>query len=275
MGLDLNSRYPTQTNGPSGAYPYGSARNITVPNDGTGTPWEEDIVNDIIGFEQELLDKAGIVPSGSADEVDASDYYNAMRLTAGHPGLIVPMALNVTPASLGLRALLLDGSGVLVANYPDLEDVTYIGDVDNPTADAFFRADDAAGTARNTAGAYLILPDMRGRFLRGLDLSGVFDPDGTSRIVGNEQNNSLQQHNHVVQNATPTFYQVEGVFGNTGGSPNVTVISKDNSKATADQEASSDDCGNLISGFTNILGVGNVTSETRSQNMAINFGIWF
>jgi hypothetical protein len=65
---------------PGGAsYPYGSARNVTVPGDGTGTPFEQAWVNDLFGLEQKLLDAANIVPSGNAETILASDYYDALH----------------------------------------------------------------------------------------------------------------------------------------------------------------------------------------------------
>lgn len=83
MAIVPSTRYPTQTNAPTAGYPQGSARNITVPGDGTGTPWEADLVNDWFGFFQSLLDAAGITPSGTPDEVGASDYFNAIGTLVG------------------------------------------------------------------------------------------------------------------------------------------------------------------------------------------------
>jgi hypothetical protein len=78
MALNLNSSYPTKTNAPDADYPYGSARNQVTPGDGTGTPLDEDLVNDIVGFQQALLDMAGISPTGSPDKVGASQYLEAI-----------------------------------------------------------------------------------------------------------------------------------------------------------------------------------------------------
>ena len=65
---------------PGGAsYPYGSARNVTVPGDGTGTPLEQAWVNDMWGLLQKLLDAAGVVPSGAADTILASDYWDSLE----------------------------------------------------------------------------------------------------------------------------------------------------------------------------------------------------
>lgn len=63
----------------STAYPQGKAQNVTVAGDGTGTPLEKAWVNDLWGFLQALLDRAGITPSGDPDEVGASDYLDALE----------------------------------------------------------------------------------------------------------------------------------------------------------------------------------------------------
>lgn len=80
MALKPNERYPGQTVTGSAEYPYGKARNITTIGDGTGTPWEQDVANDLWGFLQQLL-VAGIKPpNGVPDQVGASDYFDALRL---------------------------------------------------------------------------------------------------------------------------------------------------------------------------------------------------
>ena len=64
-------------------FPYGEARNITAPGDGTGTPWERDIINDNLGMQQALLTRAGITPSGIPDNAVASQYIQAMLAVSG------------------------------------------------------------------------------------------------------------------------------------------------------------------------------------------------
>lgn len=78
MAINPNTQYPGKIATPDANYPYGGAQNITVPGDGTGTPWEKALVNDIFGLEQALLKSASIVPSGSADKVGASEYLQAI-----------------------------------------------------------------------------------------------------------------------------------------------------------------------------------------------------
>lgn len=78
MAIRLNTLFPTKTNAPSSAYPEGSARNVVVSGDGTGTPWDFRILNDIQGLLQSLLALAGITANGAPDEVGASQYIEAL-----------------------------------------------------------------------------------------------------------------------------------------------------------------------------------------------------
>lgn len=84
MALNLRDRYPAQTVDDA-AYPEGKARNVTVPGDGTGTPWEKDIVNDFLGFFQGLTQEAGIAVSGDPDTADASDRIDALKRLTRRP----------------------------------------------------------------------------------------------------------------------------------------------------------------------------------------------
>lgn len=80
MALNPYDTYPGNTTPPDVEYPYGSAQNVTVSGDGTGTPWRKDVVDDIWGFQQALLKAAGdITPSGNADRVGASQYLDAIN----------------------------------------------------------------------------------------------------------------------------------------------------------------------------------------------------
>lgn len=83
MAINLTTQYPGKIDTTDPAYPYGKAQNITTPSDGTGTPWEKAIVNDHIGAQQALLKSSGIVPSGAADKVGASQYLQSIVEIAG------------------------------------------------------------------------------------------------------------------------------------------------------------------------------------------------
>lgn len=79
MAINPATQYPGKidTSDPVG-YPYGKAQNVTVSGDGTGTPWEKAIVNDLFGLGQALLSETGITPTGTPDKVGASQYLQAL-----------------------------------------------------------------------------------------------------------------------------------------------------------------------------------------------------
>lgn len=79
MAIRPEDKYPGQTVTGDGGYPHGKARNITVSGDGTGTPLEQAWLNDLWGLLQSLLEHAAITPSGTPDEVGASQYLTGLR----------------------------------------------------------------------------------------------------------------------------------------------------------------------------------------------------
>ena len=82
MAINLETQYPGKVSPSSADYPYGSARNITLPGDGTGTPWEAAIVNDNVGFQQSLLDVSGQAPSATPEKVGSSQYLKGVSAVA-------------------------------------------------------------------------------------------------------------------------------------------------------------------------------------------------
>jgi hypothetical protein len=84
MAIAPKDVYPSQTEVTDG-YPFGKAKNRATLGDPTGTPLEKQWVNDIWGFFQALLTAAGITPSGSPDQLEESQYLNAIeqRINAG------------------------------------------------------------------------------------------------------------------------------------------------------------------------------------------------
>lgn len=79
MAIIPSTQYPGKTAGNTTDYPYGEPRNITAPGDGTGTPWEAALVKDLFGWQQALLNEAGIEPSGVPDTVLESQYLEAIK----------------------------------------------------------------------------------------------------------------------------------------------------------------------------------------------------
>lgn len=105
MAIIPSTQYPGKTNAPDADYPQGSARNITLPGDGTGTPWEAAIVNDILGFQQAILDAAGIVPTGNPDTVPASQYMQALSVLGLRHAAILADALTLKNVVAGKTAV--------------------------------------------------------------------------------------------------------------------------------------------------------------------------
>lgn len=80
--LILTDRYPLQVD-TDPDYPQGKARNRTSPGDGTGTPWEKDLVNEFIGSMQALVAAGGVTPSGTGERVGSSDVVLAISALIG------------------------------------------------------------------------------------------------------------------------------------------------------------------------------------------------
>lgn len=250
-------------------YPFTLAINATGAGTGDGTEIVKILVDDLWGARQALMDAAGLTPDSVTEAPDTSQLLEAIRKISGSPGEGVTWWKNSDPAITGDRVLLLNGQGILRANYPELDTAVYVGDTANPTASTFYHADDAAGTIRNTTGIYLILPDTRGYALRGLDVAASVDPDGASRDVGSIQDFALE-------NITGNFYIrrwnngvsdleliviVDGAFSESNdvplSSPVVTTTTSiDLQKITFDAST-----------------VVNTATETRMVNIATKFGI--
>lgn len=80
--LRIEDEY-TESQGADANYPEGSFKNVSSPGGTDGTPFEKAWPNDIQGFFQSLIDKAGITPSGVPDTVLVSDILNALKFVAG------------------------------------------------------------------------------------------------------------------------------------------------------------------------------------------------
>jgi hypothetical protein len=198
----------TNTNGLG--FPNTAAINASGGAATDGTEFTANMINDSMwGILQTLLDYTGQTPNGVVENPANSQILEAFRRFS-IPGVQLPVFWNNDPAVLGIRAILLTGQGILKANYPELDAVVYVGDANNAAVHAagggFYHADDAAGTIPNTAGAYLILPDARGRVVRGLDLTGSVDPDGAGRYLGDLQLDSFQGFDrNIVKNLNSTI----------------------------------------------------------------------
>ena len=79
MAMIPESQYPTQTTPASPTYPLGSAKDVSAPGSGDGTPLQEAWLNDVWGFLQAALNAGKITASGLADTALISQYQQAIN----------------------------------------------------------------------------------------------------------------------------------------------------------------------------------------------------
>lgn len=209
----------------SGTFPNTLAINVTTPGAGDGTEYIAAQVNDNWGFHQALMDYASLTPDSVTEAPGTSQMVEAMQKGFGHPGEVCFWHGQADPATLGIRLLVLEKQGILRADYPDLDAAVYCGDGNNPTWDYYYRADDAAGTSRNTAGIYLILPDSRGCTIRGYDPTNLRDPLGSVRKFPDIQTGAIVDHGHKLQSETTDKYANIDQWDKTAGTYPVWVPS--------------------------------------------------
>lgn len=231
-----------------------------------GTEFIAELINDLfMGPMQATLDYAGLTPNGVTEAAGASQFLEAIgKGFAIGPGVGGDWWANDDPSVTGHRALLLQGQGVLRASYPEADTIYYVGDGNNAAVaagggsglsrGAFFHADNADGSSPNTTGAYLILPDTRGRSGRGKDPTATVDPQGALRFLGDEQDSAMWSHWH------DAFFErsaaVNGGAGNIGTQGDGAPI-KINENSTIDIRTAITDGVNPTP---------NLSSETRTAN---------
>jgi hypothetical protein len=234
--------------------------NASGPGVSDGFEYVADFVNDNnLGQAQMILNHAGLTPNGVLESDSASQIKEALQKGwGGMPGKVNQWHLASDPGVTGHRCLLLNGQGILRANYTELDAAVYVGDANNAAVAAagggYYRADDAAGTSPNIAGIYLILPETRGYIPRGLDAAGTVDPQGASRYLGDIQLDAFQGHEHE-------FYYIEDVVaGGTNASDTTSSVSTQVTDG-------------IVTDGVN--GTPRITSETRMTNFATKYVIWY
>jgi len=95
MAINPADLYTGKVTAPSADYPLGSARDVTAPGSGDGTPFVASLVNDTWGFYQALLAEATITASGTPETAVASQYLESLKAitrgelaTESEPGTI-------------------------------------------------------------------------------------------------------------------------------------------------------------------------------------------
>ena len=114
------------------------------------------------------------------------DYASASQ--AAPSGAVQQFAMQTAPTGW-LKA---NGSAVARATYPNLDSAIYVGDGNNATALFGYRCTDAGSpnTSRSTTGNFIVLPDLRGEFVRGWDDGRGID---SGRAFGNLQLDQMQR----------------------------------------------------------------------------------
>ena len=253
-------------------FPNTKSVNASGPSATDGTELVKLLVDDLWGRTQALMDYAGLTPDSVTESPANSQHIESIQKGfAVGPGIGVTWWKNSDPSVTGDRVLFLNGQGVLIATYPELTAAVYVGDGNNGTASFFYKADDAAGTIRNIAGIYLILPESRGYALRGLDPGASVDPDGASRDLGNVQLDAFQGHS----------------FGNASGVSGLTVdvdLRMNSANAASAGGADTTNRDSFVSDSAGVAvvpvddgtnGTPRVEIESRMVNIATKFGITY
>jgi hypothetical protein len=187
----------------NGSWPSVAAKNCSGAGATDGTALIADWVNNLWGWVQDAIVRAGLTPSGVVEVYAAetgalplgttsTQIRTALQMAHGSPGELVLWCRSQAPGSVGARILLLQGQTISISSYPDLVAATYCGDGVNNTAGVpFYKSSDSGGVTRSTSGTYFTLPDARGVTLRGIDIGATRDPLGATR-GGGTPNGSIE-----------------------------------------------------------------------------------
>ena len=263
----------------SGAFPDILAINASGPSATDGTEFVANMINDSMwGVMQMILNRAGLSPNGVLESDSASQIKEALQKGFGAPvGVPTQWHIDDDPGTSGHRALLLNGQGILRANYVELDAACYVGDGNNAAVAAagggYFRADNSDGSSPNIAGIYLILPETRGYAPRGLDAAATVDPDGAGRFLGDVQLDAFQGFDPVSATARGKNLGTAGgaTYYNAGGG----VVPAD---ATWDATSATPDSESVGRGFVvadGVNGAPRLDSETRMTNFSTKFVVWY
>jgi hypothetical protein len=122
-----------------------------------GTPFN---VADMNKIEQGIFD----AHQGIADLAAGKPYDYYMEF-ASKPSDAEMIAWRLLPAA---------GQAVLISQYQRLCDRHYVGNAANATADWWYKTSDAAGKNRDVNGAYMVVIDIRGIFLRPAGANSLY-----------------------------------------------------------------------------------------------------
>jgi hypothetical protein len=269
----------------SGTFPDTIAIDETVAGLLDGTQMFADWLTEDWGWQQDVMDRANLTPSGNPDIAGASQISEAIRLSKGIPGEIMAYMGDVLPTLLTNppRVLPLQGDLILVADYQDLVDTCWIGSGTNATATGFYRTD-ATDTTRSNTGTHFRLPDMNGHFLRMVDETSLVDPDGY-RQNGQSQAHGMATHRHILpvvgDTGTPRLgiYDLNNLPGDCTSTPSFvgsgTLVHYDTISGSFSATIGTTSGGRIV-GYNGTPDTpGGEVGETRPLNTTCYYMIWY
>lgn len=260
----------------SGAFPDILAINASGPSATDGTEFVSNMINDSMwGVMQMILNRAGLSPDGVLESDANSQIREALQKGFGAPvGVVTQWHIDDDPGTSGHRALLLNGQGILRANFAELDAACYVGDVINAAVAAvdggYYRADNSDGSSPSTTGIYLILPETRGYAPRGLDVAASVDPDGASRFLGDVQLDAFQAWQLGAVVTATTYYSYGAGAGNSfagqAAANHIQTQVSSLQQGSAEMFTAQDDGTN---------GAPRTSSETVMNNFSTKFVVWY
>src|SRR5690606_21294050 len=102
------------------------------------------------------------------------------------------------------------------ATYADLDTAIYVGNSDNATALFGYRCTDPMNpsTSRDVDGDYIVLPDLRGEFVRGWDNGRGVD---SGRDFGTDQGDAIRNITATIAANGAVFGRLTGAFTQQSG----------------------------------------------------------
>jgi hypothetical protein len=212
-----------------GTFPNITGKNASGPTATDGTPFTADYINDMWGFMQDILNAAGLTPSGQAEAAGSSQVLTALQRGAGlPPGTILMAAWNQVTQAL-MRTIPMNGQLIPIgagSPYLALVGATYVGDSHNSDSnlEGYYKCD-ASGN-RNTAGAYFRIPDQRGLFVRAAGQNGTKkmanDAPYDGMTIGSFGTDMTRSFNVLFGVDTPIGNKID-IFSSSGWSKSLSV----------------------------------------------------
>ena len=180
---------------PSNALVMWASSDVTLPNLSGANKVKpiDDLILKGWDFQQKpAADEFNYVLNNYAQWIEyLTDYVDEIVISgatgdAASAGMISYFARNSAPVGY-LKA---NGAAVNTTTYANLATAIYVGDTLNPTALFGYKCTDPLNptTTRSTSGSYIVIPDLRGEFIRSWDDSRGVD---SGRVFGSAQKGTL------------------------------------------------------------------------------------